>query len=66
MEKTFLKGTLSLLYKSKAKTEEFLSCMAKEFRTLDLELYSCTCDSTIEQLDYNYTAENDSSDSDID
>ena len=40
--------------------------MAKEFRTLDLELYSCTCDSTIEQLDYNYTAENDSSDSDID
>ena len=40
--------------------------MAKEFRTLDLELYSCICDSTIEQLDYNYTAENDSSDSDID
>ena len=65
MEKTFLKGILSLLYKSKAKTEEFLSCMAKEFRTLDLELYSC--DSTIEQLvDYNYTAGNDSSDSDID
>ena len=65
MERTFLNGLLSLLYKSKAKAEEFLSCMAKEFRTL--ELY----DDDIEQMCLaEYTLRNevdvDISDSDTD
>ena len=38
MEKTFLKGSLSILHKSKDTAEQFLSRMAIQFKTLDLEL----------------------------